>query len=421
MATMKSWRNFSKAISQRLKWCWLRLIRPLILGIVFIFSSLWQFLARNIRFIFVLSLTIALILFCILCGILPTTQNFEGNLTVKSLSFTNTQSDKLLLKDVRSIPKINLSGIQKFTLSGTFISKAYPELEKVTKLEIELPQIESQWSMSPVSNTDVIGIKELRLQENTRILNLKFANFDRRLSFTVTPSANSSQTPVTFSFNPTSKPIKISLSRYLIKNLSLSSNDATPLEFILQDATEFPEFLQPSQPIVINLDFPKDEELPSFARNIDVIDVKFAQILKQSVDNIGDDIPDSTITSGTIRMAKQELKLEENQFLIIEPPAIQTISRIKIIQPEKSQELKADSGKIKLADPPKGLEVTVSGSTNSIKVGLNPKLPIAQIQGSFLSGYVSIEVIVAIISFSGGLIVSLFSWLFNNLLKSSTP
>ena len=171
---MKSWRNFSKAISQRLKWFWLKLIRPLILGVVFIFSSLWQFLTRNIQFAIVFLITIALVLFSVLFCLLPTTQNFEGSLIVKSLSFTNTQSDRLLLKDVRSLPKITLSGIQKFTLSGTFISKAHPELGKLDKLEIELPQENSQWSIAPSSNTDVISLKELRLQENTRIRNFRF-------------------------------------------------------------------------------------------------------------------------------------------------------------------------------------------------------------------------------------------------------
>lgn len=409
MAAMKSWRNFSKAIGQGFRWFWFKLIRPLILGVVSIFSSLWQFLARNIQFAIVFLITIALVLFSVLFCLLPTTQNFEGSLIVKSLSFTNTQSDRLLLKDVRSLPKITLSGIQKFTLSGTFISKTHPELEKLDKLEIELPQENSQWSITPTSNTDVISLKELRLQENTRIRNLKFAPFNRRLTFSLIPPINSTQTPVTLSFNPSSNPIKILLSNYRILNFPLSNNDI-PLEFSLQ-TTEFQ--LQPSQPIDINLELPKDEEQPVFWGNINVTDVKFEQLI-QAGDNTSDDILDSTIASGTLRMAKQELKLEENQFLIIEPPAIQTINRIKIIQPDKSQELKADGEKIKLADPPKGLEVTVSGSTNSIKVGLNLKLPIAQIQGSFLSQYVSIEVIVAIISFSGGLIVSLLSWLFNN-------
>ena len=416
MAAMKSWRNFSKAISQRLKWFWLKLIRPLILGVVFIFSSLWQFLTRNIQFAIVFLITIALVLFSVLFCLLPTTQNFEGSLIVKSLSFTNTQSDRLLLKDVRSLPKITLSGIQKFTLSGTFISKAHPELGKLDKLEIELPQENSQWSIAPSSNTDVISLKELRLQENTRIRNFRFAPFNRLLTFSLIPPTNSTQTPVTLSFEPSFNSIKILLSNYRILNLPLSNND-TPLEFSLQ-TTEFQ--LQISQPIDINLELPKDEDQSAFWANINATKVKFEQLI-QAGDNTSDDILDSAIASGTIRMAKQELKLEENQFLIIEPPAIQTINRIKIIQPEKSQELKADGIKIKLADPPKGLEVTFSGSTNSIKVGLNPKFPIAQIQGSFLSRYLSIEVIVAIISFSGGLIVSLLSWLFNNLPKSSTP
>ncbi|HAC65442.1 MAG TPA: hypothetical protein DCF68_18405 [Cyanothece sp. UBA12306] len=63
--------------------------------------------------------------------------------------------------------------------------------------------------------------------------------------------------------------------------------------------------------------------------------------------------------------------------------------------------------------------MSISGNTNSIKAGLNPRLTISQIQGSLISRYVSNDVIVAIISFSAGLIVSLFSWLFNNFPDSS--
>jgi hypothetical protein len=115
-------------------------------------------------------------------------------------------------------------------------------------------------------------------------------------------------------------------------------------------------------------------------------------------------------------MAKQELKLEENQFLIVANPGIQTLNHIQIVQPDSTQtlQLKISGDNLKLATPPKGLNVSISGTTTSIQAGLNPNLAIAQIQGSWLSRYVSRDVIVAIISFSAGLIVSLLSWLFNH-------
>ncbi|MDJ0561301.1 MAG: hypothetical protein PX638_19670, partial [Microcystis sp. M53599_WE4] len=76
--------------------------------------------------------------------------------------------------------------------------------------------------------------------------------------------------------------------------------------------------------------------------------------------------------------------------------------------------LKTTGENLQISEASQGLEVSVSGNTNSIQVGLNPRLPIAQIQGSFLSRYLANKAIVAIISFSAGLIVSLLSWLFDN-------
>ncbi|MFM7438800.1 MAG: hypothetical protein ACKO2V_09375, partial [Snowella sp.] len=199
---------------------------------------------------------------------------------------------------------------------------------------------------------------------NNSIKNLKYDTYNRRLSLSLTPS-DTSLAPV-FIFNPSSAPLKITLSGYKIPQLSLSSDD-TPLEFSLQ-TTEFE--LQPTTTIDISLAIPKDKQ-PVFWGNIDVSQVKFEKVI-QAGDNVNDDLRESTILSGDIRMAKQGLKLEAKQFLLIEPPGIETINRIQIVQPDFSQtlELETTTGdKIKLSEPAKGLEVSVSGNSNSIKIG----------------------------------------------------
>jgi hypothetical protein len=114
-------------------------------------------------------------------------------------------------------------------------------------------------------------------------------------------------------------------------------------------------------------------------------------------------------------MANQDLKLEENQFLIIDPPGIQNLSRIQIVRPDRKLELKTSGNNLKLADPAQGLNVTISGKTTQIQAGLNEKLPIAQIQGSWLSQHLSRDGVVAIISFCASLVVSLIAWLFKKM------
>ena len=53
-----------------------------------------------------------------------------------------------------------------------------------------------------------------------------------------------------------------------------------------------------------------------------------------------DDLVESTIISGNIRMAQQDLKLEENQFLIVEKPGVEILNQIKIIREDSNQNLK---------------------------------------------------------------------------------
>ncbi len=375
------------------------------------FKSFWRFIRKNLKFCTVFIVTLALVFLSIFWGIIPVKQNFEGNLLVKSFSFTCQENESLLLKDVYNLSQIDLSGLKKFTLAGTFSSLADPELNKRERLEIESIRENSTLTITPTA--DFI-LQELRLQKETRVKNLKYAPFNNRLAFSLQPNSQ----PVNLSFNPSSTPIKITLSGYKIANLPQKKEDI-PLEFNLS-TTEFKLELQ--QAIDVNLQLSQDkeqlspdQEQPIFWRNIKVNNVRFERPIITG-NNVRDDLVESTIISGNIRMAQQDLKLEENQFLIVEKPGVEILNQIKIIREDTNQnlKLKTTGENLQITEASQGLEVSVSGNTNSIQVGLNPRLPIAQIQGSFLSRYLANKAIVAIISFSAGLIVSLLSWLFDN-------
>jgi hypothetical protein len=397
------WRELAQIPLQIGKTIWKYLLKPLFRLISPFFSLIGQRIQQDREFAVVLILTLILISALIFGAILPVSQPFEGNLLVNSLSFTNQKTNQLLLKNIRQIQEISLAGKQNLTLSGIITNSNHPELNQLQELQIELSQNEGQIIITPKNN---LTLEEIRLQEKDLITNLKYDSYYNRLDFKLTPF----NTPLLPHFRINASSIQISLFHYQLKNINLK-NPEVPLEFTLE-TSQFE--LNPQFPVDVNLTLSK-EPTNIFWGNINVENVKF-EIIPQ-VDNLNDQIKDSTILSGDIRMANQDLKLEENQFLIIDPPGIQNLSRIQIVRPDPDRklELKTSGNNLKLADPAQGLNVTISGKTTQIQAGLNEKLPIAQIQGSWLSQHLSRDGVVAIISFCASLVVSLIAWLFKKM------
>ena len=406
------WRELSQIPLQIGKTLWKYLLKPFFRLINPFFSLIQKRIQQDREFAVVLILTLTLIFALIFGAILPVSQPFEGNLLVNSLSFTNQKNNQLLLKNVRQIQEISLAGKQTLTLSGIITNSTHPELNQKQELQIELLQDNSQITITPKNN---LTLREIRLQEKDRITNLKYSPYNEGLAFTLTPSPNSSQPP---RFLIDASSIQINISDYQLKNIKLK-NPEIPLEFTLE-TSQFE--LIPQYPIAVNLTLPSKEQANIFWGNISVEKVKFEKLI-QPGDNVNDEIIDSTILSGDIRMANQDLKLEENQFLIIHPPGIQTLSRLQIIRPDRDRklELKTSGNNLKLADPAQGLNVTISGKTTQVQAGLNEKLPIAQIQGSWLSQHLSRDGVVAIISFCASLVVSLIAWLFKKMDDPPNP
>ncbi len=78
-------------------------------------KSFCRWLKKNQKFTIVFLATLSLVFLSIFGGIIPVKQNFEGNLLVKSFSFTCQENESLLLKDVDNLSQIYLSGLKKFT------------------------------------------------------------------------------------------------------------------------------------------------------------------------------------------------------------------------------------------------------------------------------------------------------------------
>lgn len=87
------WRTLTQPITQGTQCLWFTLVLPCLQILSKILSRLWQRITQDKQFALVFAIALALILFSIIFGILPTRQNFEGNLLVRSLSFTNTDSE----------------------------------------------------------------------------------------------------------------------------------------------------------------------------------------------------------------------------------------------------------------------------------------------------------------------------------------
>ncbi len=171
-------------------------------------------------------------------------------------------------------------------------------------------------------------------------------------------------------------------------NITSDNNSYQALELNYTPQTQEPQLniLSPTQ---IRIDLPKptkikpDQETENsqwFYADFDVKDVNFYRFKQSS--NVRDEIQNSTIISGKLRMHDKELNLEKNQFLIVadEKPGIKKL-RYLSINPKQ----------------PPSLRTLISGKSKGIAAGLYPQFPIAEIKPSLLSQYLSSGAIAAIL------------------------
>lgn len=102
-------------------------------------------------------------------------QNFEGNLTVKKVSFTyDGEPNRLFTQPIDNIQSLSIQGKQSLVISGKFSSSDSQlfkqDLTKLKQITLELPYPNSYFSLTPATlNKSELSLEEIRLQSKPRV------------------------------------------------------------------------------------------------------------------------------------------------------------------------------------------------------------------------------------------------------------
>ncbi|WP_197036143.1 hypothetical protein [Fischerella sp. PCC 9605] len=278
-----------------------------------------------------------------------------------------------------------------------------------------------------IDKTSELELLELRLQQDTKVKELSYISYPDKGGKTnvISLSLQPNNSPVPLQLSLGAQPLQVVIEGYQLPELGLqdSPDQPEPIEFTFQPDIQVYD-LELKQLATLSINLPgsssDDSETQLLGKSIEVKDMQFYTGEKPGA-SPRDFFNASTIIQGQIRMAEQDLKIEKNQFLNIEKPGVQRLIYLNISEPQSNQDLefKIDGQTLKVSEPPKGLEVRLSGRTTGIQVGLDPEIPVASIRANFLANYLSKDVIVGLISFSSAMITAIIIWLFENY--SETP
>ena len=381
------------------------------------FRNLWSYITsikKSHLVTAIITVLIWIILFFLLI-VFKGSYNFEGQIVASEMSFTfDGQSEKPLLKNVVGIEKIDLTGkqAQPLTLKGKFTSEdkiINQKLNKLNQIKIDFPHVASRLTLTPIDPklAQDFAISNLRIKPQTRINQLTY-NQEQQLSFCL-QSATQPAEYCLFPENADRDPkfsttkslgnlnLRLAKQTYILNleqinipelNITSNNNSYQALELKYTPQTQEPQLniLSPTQ---IHIDLPKitkskpNQEIENnqwFYEDFDVKNVKFYRFQQSA--NVRDEIQNSTIISGKLRMHNQDLNLEKNQFLIVDDdqPGIRKL-RYLSINPKQ----------------PPSLTTFISGESTGIAAGLYPQFAIAEIRPSLLSQFLSSEAIAAIL------------------------
>ena len=385
--------------------------------IISFLGNLWSYITgikRSLRITAIITALIWITLFFLLI-VFKGSYIFEGQIVAREMSFTfDGQSEKPLLQNVIGIEKIDLTGKQSqpLTLKGNFTSKdkiINQKLNSLDNIKIGFPYTTSRLILTSTDPNlaQEFAISNLRINPQTRINQLSY-NQEQQLYFCLQsaiqpaeyclfpdndnndPQFSSSEPLGNLNLRLAKQTYILNLEQIDIPKLNITSDNKNhqALELNYTPQTQEPQLniLSPTQ---IRIDLPKiiktkpdptTENSPYFYEDLDVKDVNFYHFKQSS--NVRDEIKNSTIINGKLRMYNQDLNLEKNQFLIIsdDKPGIRKL-RYLSINPQQSPSLKT----------------LISGKSKGIAAGLYPQFPIAQIKPGLLSQYLSSGAIAAIL------------------------
>lgn len=341
-------------------------------------------------------LTTTLLIICIFGTILPSTQTFEGNLTLRHISFTSCIQQPFL-KNIRHITELSGKGALPLPLTGQFDGL----LSSQTKLDLKPIDSQATWQII-VPPTAQLEVKTLTLSPDVKISHLSYDSFNQRLTFSITPkSASNSQTAI-LTLNP-SGTLKLVIQGYKsVQNLTITDS----LEFTWNPNNQITLPIQEPIQLDLKLSHPNND---LFWGELEVQKVKLKE-LSVADETYDEHYKASALLGGTIRLADKSYTLESGQFLTFQPAdSIRTLLHLRL-NTDTAANLKTNNNKtVQLGEPSQGINVDISGETQTIRIGLNEKLAIAKIQASFLEGFMSKEAFIALTTFLTTLLLALIA------------
>lgn len=341
---------------------------------------------------------------------LPASHAFQGKLIVESLSFTygDRSQSRRFLQEIRKIQQISVTGRQNFTLTGRFQSEDDPRLNRLTTLTVKLSTNDSQWRITPAEDNDrsQLALKELWLRQNSKVENLSYNYDSDRVSLELHPAIRPNLLELDFGADP----VQVTLVNYQISELQETNNseDRNSLTFTFIPEEKQVSLILSDRTLIDTLLTDVENSGQWFSGNLDVNRVQFYRLEKTDSD-VDRDRYNSTIVSGTIRMAKRSLTIEDNQFLFGD-----NLETHLDIQQLRFVEIRPHASESNL---PKGIELEVSGKAKKIQVASDPNFIESSIQSSILNQWVPQNVLIAFIIFWTALVSYCFYWLIDNSSK----
>lgn len=357
--------------------------------------------------------------------LLPVPIPFEGNLIVDRIGFISTKSG-ILFYQVK-IDEITLKGNQGYTFNGTkgdFDSSEEPQLKNLEDLTIQLEDPESYLTITSISKQTSIELSKLTLQQGTQVHQLAYSP-ERYFHLELNQPATSNKSTDAY------RPLYLNIGSTVqvtckgkcsVPDLKLSNRSS--FSFKHQAIGDFKPLLPPK--VILDIKLHNSDKKPFFG-NVVVDKVRFIKTQENLIDN-SDSFIESSILSGVIHTAGQNLDLKKDQFLILgwkDPDTtlrdglqdIQKLRYIHVVYPEEDKELQVTDEKVQLSESTPGIEVGISGETSRLAVGINPYLPIKILQGNFFSRLPNDVMNFLNIVFAA-LFGSLLTWLFDKLPKN---
>lgn len=337
----------------------------------------------------------------------PASYPFVGTAIVEELSFTygDKPQSKTFIQGISGLQEIAIAGKQTFTLTGNFESEDNPRIDELNRLTIKLVNDSSRWSAMAVEDagSSALTLDELRLRKNTEAIAFCYDRTSDRLSVQLNPAIR----PNWLKLSLGSQPLRVTLEGYRIAELSPTENAAAskPMEFtFVPEQTEIEVSL--AQPVSIAAIAPNLENASRWlADNLDVEAVQFYRTNPRR----NEDIYDSTILEGSIRMSGRSLKIERGEFLInehLDPLDIDSLQFVRFVPASPASGVTTA-----------GIEVRFFGTAKKIAIASDPQFPEASIQASFLNQWLPPEMLLAALPLWAALLGYSLYWLVDNFRK----